>query len=66
MKISFDEYNEAVSSYAGYCTSCDEITEWSGVEPDAEGYECPECGEDILMGVEQAMICGYLEFEEDE
>lgn len=43
---------------SGYCTHCEEVTCDSGVEPDAEGYSCPQCDNDTVMGVENAIISG--------
>jgi predicted RNA-binding Zn-ribbon protein involved in translation (DUF1610 family) len=34
----------------GFCLSCAETTD--GIEPDAEGYRCPHCGEAKVWGAE--------------
>jgi len=34
----------------GFCLSCAEITD--GIEPDAERYTCPHCGEAKVYGAE--------------
>lgn len=47
-------------NYDGYCTSCKSFTVDSGVEPDAEGCECPECGGTTVIGAEQALLMGLL------
>ena len=38
----------------GFCTVCG--AEAEGVEPDAEGYECEECGASAVYGAEQLLI----------
>lgn len=37
----------------GFCLHCG--AEASGVEPDAEGYECEACGEPQVFGAERLM-----------
>lgn len=65
MTITTDEYLEHSQDNDGYCTSCGEFS-CGGVEPDAEGYECPNCGEMTLMGTEQAFLTGDITVEEPE
>lgn len=48
-----------IEGYEGFCVRCKEWTS-DGVEPDAEGYECPDCGEPAVMGAENALISGYV------
>ena len=63
MRLEMHEYHDLCEDYAGYCTACGEIGRDSSTEPDAEGYECWECGEAAVMGIEQAMMLGYLHIE---
>jgi hypothetical protein len=58
--IDEDEFREAVDSNLGWCYACEDFTN-SGVEPDAENYECECCGRRAVMGAEQALIEGYIE-----
>lgn len=58
MKIS--EYHEACESYDGYCKNCDDIGRFGETEPDAQGYECEECGKNTCMGVEMAFMVGDI------
>lgn len=61
--LTEDEYLEHDSSDDGFCTECQEFTELGGVEPDARGYECPQCHTGNLYGTEEALMEGYLEIE---
>lgn len=47
----------------GLCRFCGE--EADGVEPDARGYDCECCGERGVYGFEEAMIRGWVTFEEE-
>jgi hypothetical protein len=42
---------------SGFCTQCG--AEAYGVEPDARGYECEECGADAVYGAEELVLMGY-------
>jgi hypothetical protein len=60
-----DELNEHLGNDDGLCIACGSWTE-GGVEPDAEGYECPSCDEGAVMGAEQAGATGNLAIIDDE
>jgi len=62
MKITESEYHEAENNYLGYCPKCDALTR-EMTEPDAEGYDCPECGENTVQGVMTALLEGGFQFE---
>ena len=55
LQMTTEEYLQGCYENAGYCEDCDEITTW-GVEPDADGYVCDECGEKHVMGLELALL----------
>ncbi len=55
-----DRYQEATNNYEGYCENCEEFTRMQ-TEPDAEGYDCPKCGQHTVMGAENAMVCMVIE-----
>ncbi len=38
----------------GFCTACGADAE--GVEPDARGYECEECGAHAVYGAEELLL----------
>ena len=56
MKISIEQVMAAVEQddNIGICTACGE--EATGVEPDAEHYECEVCGKNEVFGAEQLML----------
>ncbi len=60
MHLSEIEIRDLQEHYAGYCTSCDEVTCDGGVEPDAENYRCPDCGKNSVMGIDNALIIGAI------
>lgn len=59
VKVDIWEYNEAVDQYLGWCTNCEDFTRDS-TEPDATEYDCPECGENSVMGAENALLEGLF------
>ena len=55
---AFDEeaYKEALRDDLGYCEVCEDWTR-DTTEPDAEGYDCPECGgDDTVIGADNYMV----------
>ena len=48
----------------GLCLACGSL-ETSGVEPDAEEYECCECGASAVQGLENALCDGHIAIEGD-
>jgi len=61
--ITFEEYFQAESNLDGFCVDCAEFTS-SNVEPDAEGYACPECDGLTVYGAEQCLILGLFDISE--
>lgn len=57
------EYKAHVRDYDGLCLACWQWTS-GGVEPDACGYECPECGEHTVIGAEDAMLMGLVDIQD--
>lgn len=58
-------YLQHVDSYDGYCSSCEAVTRFGETEPDAEKYPCLDCGYNTVMGMEQALLSGLIELEEE-
>ena len=54
------EYSSKLEASEGYCTACKNWTA-EGVEPDAEGYKCPECDGMTVMGAENALCHGDVD-----
>lgn len=55
------EWRVHCNEYDGWCVACKDFTNEGGVEPDAEGYACDNCGKEGVMGAEQAMLWGEFE-----
>ena len=64
VRVNESEYLEATESYTGWCPLCKEFTTGS-VEPDAQNYKCEMCGENSVMGAEEALMAGEIEFTEE-
>ncbi len=58
-----DAYREHCEEDNGICLACGEIRN-GGTEPDAEEYECEDCGAFKVCGIEQALVMGRIEFSE--
>lgn len=65
MEMTWSTFKVHCDEYDGYCSKCDQITQFGDVEPDAEGRLCDECEENTVMGVEQAMLKGLIDVQED-
>lgn len=65
VKISTDLYIMMREEDMGLCTTCRDFTT-AGCEPDAEKYQCEECGKHTVYGAEQALIMGLIAFKEDD
>lgn len=61
MRITESKYHRMENEYRGYCPDCDKFTR-EMTEPDADGYDCPECGGMNVKGVMNALFDGDLEF----
>lgn len=61
--ITEAEFNALMSEYGGVCLQCG-YCQYGGVEPDAEEYECEECGAHAVMGAELAVVSGAVELDE--
>lgn len=53
------EAHEYDDELYGFCTKCG-MFEPEIAEPDAEGYECEECGEMSVMGFAEALFQGHV------
>ncbi len=64
VRFSKHEIEMYLDDNAGFCPNCNEVTEESGIEPDAEEYPCGCCGLHTLEGFEEALIRGHVETDE--
>ncbi len=62
--IDESEYAEACELYMGWCMNCKEFTR-ECTEPDAEGYNCPAYKQCAVVGAEDALLRGFLDFREE-
>lgn len=60
-KIEESEYKNASENYVGWCTKCNAFTR-DETEPDADNYDCPECGENTVVGADNALIMELFDF----
>lgn len=60
-KTTEARYREACENYEGWCKTCCDFTTME-VEPDAEDYECDQCGEHTVVGAEDALMLELIEF----
>ena len=60
VQIEADRVIEACASddYMGFCLACG--AEAYGVEPDARGYVCEECGAHQVYGAEEVLLMGAV------
>ena len=58
MKMTEEQFLEESSAGIGYCLSCH--AQRDCCEPDAENYECEECGKNKVMDLELMLVYGYL------
>lgn len=64
VSMTESEYHEHARQDDGLCLACGSL-ETSGVEPDAEEYECCECGASAVQGLENALCDGHIAIEGD-
>lgn len=60
MRITEQELFAECEAFRGFCPACDNFVR-DGVEPDAQGHACPECGGSAVVGAELAVIQGKLD-----
>jgi len=59
MILNEEEYMDFADVYAGFCPNCGAFTR-GNTEPDARGYDCPDCGGNRVMGAEEALMEGFI------
>ncbi|MFA5186519.1 MAG: hypothetical protein WC551_08600 [Patescibacteria group bacterium] len=58
-----EQFSAARQAGAGWCCFCSRITQ-DGVGPVERNAECPECGEAGVVGIDLALLKGFVEIEE--
>ena len=56
-KLTLADIEQAIVDNGGWCLACGDET-IGGIEPDAENYECVECGEHQVFGASQLLMMG--------
>jgi len=62
MKMTEVAFQADCTDSNGYCSSCDEVTNWGGVEPDARKYQCEVCEKMTVYGMEESILMGFITF----
>lgn len=60
LTMTEEEYTSHTEMDEGMCLECGEIQ--GCCEPDAENYECESCEAEAVMGFEQMLVEGKIEF----
>ncbi len=61
VSVGEEDYDEAVEQSIGYCPVCEQFTR-EMTEPDAQGLDCNVCETKFVVGAEQALMMGLIEF----
>jgi hypothetical protein len=61
IKISEREISDGTM---GLCLTCHDMVH--GVEPDARKYKCESCGAHTVYGLEEALLMGAIEVDEND
>lgn len=62
VRIAESAYRSGHDAGVGVCLSCGALEGETYCEPDAEHYPCSACGLHEVVGLEQALLMGRLEF----
>ena len=57
--IDLETYHEMDRNYEGLCLACGAVR--GMVEPDAQDYECFDCGEEQVHGVHELLFMDLVE-----
>ena len=63
LNMTLAQYQEHSDNNDGFCTHCG--AEQYGVEPDAKGYECDECGRCKVYGLDELLLMGLITITEE-
>lgn len=60
MKIALDQFQQHRDDYDGFCVACNAVTNDGGCEPDASYYQCEQCGQKTVFGIDEAIIREFI------
>jgi hypothetical protein len=60
IEITENDYRNLALDHPGFCQSCREILDEASCEPDAINYTCELCEQNTLMGLDYAILLGYV------
>ena len=65
MKIPWSELKEVLENddNEGFCVSCGALH--GRCEPDAQRYECEECGESKVYGAEEILLRDWVDYSDN-
>lgn len=58
--IKEEDYVNAAENYEGICVKCESFI--SNTEPDAHWRDCENCGQCTGLGIDAALVSGFLDF----
>ena len=61
--MTAEEFQLHSNNSDGICSACKEIS-YGSIEPDARNYPCEVCGEEAVVGMEDALIEGLINIKE--
>jgi hypothetical protein len=59
-KLTIAQFHELRDEYGGICLNCG-ARKYGGIEPDARGYVCDDCGKKAVVGIEEALLRDRIE-----
>jgi predicted RNA-binding Zn-ribbon protein involved in translation (DUF1610 family) len=58
-QMTEQEYHSADNDMQGLCVGCGEVHD-DNCEPDARNYECSNCGQRKVFGIQELLVMGYI------
>lgn len=55
LEVTEDEFRNLSNEYCGFCFHCGSV-KYGDCEPDARDYECEDCGENRVYGIEESLM----------
>lgn len=64
IKMTEELYHRLRDDYSGICLKCWTVRH-GNTEPDASGYECDYCGASAVEGIDNIVLAGWIQFDEN-